>query len=840
MSLIINNWKWRQYGNKEWTACKHNNAITEIFPDLVDAGVIPDPFLDQNEKLVQWVGRTDWEYSAEFDYDNSMNTEHKYLVFEGLDTYASVSLNGSKILESSNMFHMHRVDVKDHLVQGKNLLKILFLSAQRESKAEEARHEQLKVYMGDTCRLYSRKAQYHFGWDWGPCLITCGPWRPVRLETYNSKVHDVYVQTTVDKDLQATLDIQFTVSTVAATISEVRLYSPSGELISSDLVDIPANSLETKFSVKNHLKNPELWFPRGYGEQKFYKVEVSLKDGSATDSFTRKVGLRRAELVQEPLIDQPGTSFYFRVNNIPIYISGSNWIPGHSYLTRLTEDDYRDWIQLAVKGNQNMLRAWAGGVFEDNKFYEICDEKGVLVWQDFLFGCGQYPYYKELANSIRKECEDQVRRLRNFPSVVIYAGNNEDYQVAESYNLEWDPKDNSGNWENTTFPARIYYERLLPEIVDNLSPGTVYHPGSPWGGNGTTDQTIGDMHQWNVWHGTQEKYQNWGKLFGRFVSEFGMEALPSLSTWKKTITNPDQLYPQSASMDIHNKAEGFERRLALYVMENLRVDAMDLESWIYATQLMQSECLAYAYRSWRRNWKGNGREYTSGALVWQLNDCWPVTSWAVCDFYKQPKLAYYAIKRESMPISLGIERNSEMVKESFGEEYVTWLQDYLYDVDIWGVNVTLQEKSYGMEVRVYHVESGALVRTLERKKVVLAPNQATELVGKISVTQSVAIQAILFDEKDNVIYRASDWPQPLKTLSFPQRNVHMAISEDRISLSAQRPVKGVELIYNGSKIIEFEDNGFDLFPDDEYVVKAAGVSSGDDIKVRYYGSDIFS
>ncbi|KRZ98589.1 uncharacterized protein AC631_05655, partial [Debaryomyces fabryi] len=294
-----------------------------------------------------------------------------------------------------------------------------------------------------------------------------------------------------------------------------------------------------------------------------------------------------------------------------------------------------------------MVRVWAGGIYESDFFYETCDRLGIMVWQDFMFACGQYPGYPEFIENIKFEAIDQIKRLRNHCSIALYAGNNEDYQVAEQFNLEWDRNDVSGDYSKTNFPARTIYENVLPKLVGEYSVDVPYHPGSPWGGNGTADETTGDVHQWNVWHGNQEKYQDWYRLGGRFVSEFGMEALPNRKTYEACITDPTELYPQSETVDHHNKADGFERRLALYVIENIKVKGLDLDSWIYATQLMQLECLGYAYRCWRRQWKGDGQRYAGGAIVWQINDCWPVASWAICDFYKRPKLAYYSVKRES-------------------------------------------------------------------------------------------------------------------------------------------------------------------------------------------------
>ncbi len=259
------------------------------------------------------------------------------------------------------------------------------------------------------------------------------------------------------------------------------------------------------------------------------------------------------------------------------------------------------------------------GIYEADIFYDICDELGLLVWQDFMFGCGQYPAHASLVESIKVEVEQTVQRLRNHPSIVIFAGNNEDYQIAESENLQLDYLDTTSDYLETNFPARHLYERVLPAIVHAQS-DIFYHPGSPFGGVDSKDPTVGDIHQWNVWHGTQEPWANWDKLGGRFISEFGMEGYPDIRTvdyWLDGDTS--QRFPQSRVVCSHNKADGFERRLELYLMENFR-HAFDMESYVYYTQAMQAETLAAAYRLWRRDWRGKGKEYTAGALVWQVSE----------------------------------------------------------------------------------------------------------------------------------------------------------------------------------------------------------------------------
>lgn len=826
------NWSYKQSSrdSAKWKPCLTTTNGNQIHTDLLNNDEIPDPFIDTNEREVQWVGEEDWEYRTEFKGGIGKKQE---LVFEGLDTFATIYLNDQQILTTDNMFRTYKVDVTDHL-QELNELRIVFKSALKQSRALEEKHGKFTCFNGETSRVHARKAQYHYGWDWGPLLLTCGPWKPVKLVTYSvAKINDFYVKPSVDKKLQANLSFEVEVESISADCQLlIEIFSPSGKLIQTISGSASKSKTYTFDLIK--LEDPELWYPKGYGKQSLYKFVAKLQQLNQTfDSVELEVGIRRARLVQEPVKGQDGSSFYFEVNNIPIFCNGSNWIPSHSFSCSLTEADYIDLIRLADEGNQNMIRVWGGGFYENDILYKQCDRLGILVWQDFMFGCAIYPGNKEFIDNVTNEVVDQLKRLRNYCSIVFYVGNNEDYQVAEDLY-----KKNTFNDEE--FPAKKLYEHILPDMVSKLTCGVGYQFGSPISpskGVPTTDTAEGDIHQWNVWHGTQEKYQNWGKLVGRFVSEFGMLAFPDIKTLKKCITDEKQLYPQLETMDHHNKSTGFERRLALYVMENFLVSSMALPDWIYITQLMQSDCLAYAYRNWKREWGSTNERKCGGALVWQINDCWPVTSWAIIDFYHRPKLAYYAIKRECQPLVLGIYR-TETRRRQPGEpdlEKQAPLHDYApreYTIDVWGVNSTLQEFSGTLEVEIYHCESGELVSKLPKSEIILNPNQTTELITKTKIdSNKLVVHAKLVDSTGKLIANTSDWPQPLKYISWPKdTKVDVSIPENgTIKLSTNHPVKGVALNIEGDYFLH--DNSIDLLPNSDRYIKADNLKVDDVAKI---------
>lgn len=332
------------------------------------------------------------------------------------------------------------------------------------------------------------------GWDWGPRLLTCGPWRPISLETYISRIDDLYFTTDVHESLtSAEVVLKAETEGQASAVRFSILFNE--KTVMTEVVMV----VDGCATATLRIQNPELWYPAGYGLQPLYTLTATLLHGDdERDVIQKRFGVRRAEVIQRDLQDEPGKTFFLQINNIPLFCGGSNWIPADSFTPRLNEQKYRDWMKLLIDGNQIMLRIWGGGIYEDQALYDACDEMGILVWQDFLFACGNYPAFPKFLELVRKEAIANVKRLRHHPSIVVWAGNNEDYQYAESEGLCYDPEDQDPlNWFRGQFPARYIYEKLLPEVVDDLTPGTYYHPGSPWGGVNTRDPTIGDIHQWN-------------------------------------------------------------------------------------------------------------------------------------------------------------------------------------------------------------------------------------------------------------------------------------------------------------------------------------------------------
>lgn len=420
------------------------------------------------------------------------------LTFEGLDTFAEVRLNDQTILRSENMFLSHEVDITAMAKpEGTHTLDILFDSALLRGRHLEKIHSEHRfiAHNGETGRLAVRKAQYHWGWDWGPVLMTAGPWRPVHLDICFARILDSWLQADVAADLK-TVNLSAFVHVDGSADCTVDL-----SLILSGKTVLTKNAITVEDGVARSdftLQDPALWYPRGYGHQPRYEFVTTLVGhGQTLDTLSKKTAFRKAELVK--MQDNIGETFFFRFNDIDIFCGGSCWIPADSFLPAVTEHRYRQWLELIANANQVMVRVWGGGIYEEDCFYDICDELGLLVWQDFMFGCGSYPVWPELLASIREEAICNVRRLRHHPSIVVWAGNNEDYQIQEEYDLDYDPEDTKpDSWLKSTFPARYMYEYLLPDVLASEAPSMAYWPGSPFsGGKQSSDLTVGDIHQWN-------------------------------------------------------------------------------------------------------------------------------------------------------------------------------------------------------------------------------------------------------------------------------------------------------------------------------------------------------
>lgn len=612
--------------------------------DLVRHGVIADPFERLNELGCQWVDEVDWSYRTTFEYVPG-TASRKVLRFTGLDTVCSIRLNGELVAEHDNMFVPLEVDVGTRLLPGTNQLVVEFQSATRTGLARRARYlaeeglDPALLRFDD--RAFVRKAQYMFGWDWGPRLVSAGIWGNVELLECDGRLLDVHALQKHAPD--GSVELRF--------ISEIE---GSGEAIHFvEGSDAPLADGEVL-----RLQDPELWWPAGFGEQTLYRVTSLLvpkgerpkteRDAPALDRRCTRIGLRRIRLLRET--DDLGQSFEFEVNGRRLWAVGANWIPDSSFPAELTRERIHAQLARARDMNMNMLRVWGGGLYESEDFYDGCDELGILVWQDFPYACSYHPDDEPAREIARSEAKVAIKRLRNRASLALWCGNNENLTMFES------------KWADAKrHPPRYYgeliYEGVLPEVLAELDPERPYIPTSPWGGSESNGDGTGDQHYWDVWHGRGDwKFYEDSK--GRFASEFGFASAPGHAAWRRIApqaVDPLALDVRDPAARWHDKtAKGYETFVG-YV-ELHYPPAANLEEWVYRSQLNQRDALRHGIEHYRRS------VFCKGSLIWQLNDCWPVQSWAVIDSEFRYKAAAYELRRLYAPALASIERVGSEVR----------------------------------------------------------------------------------------------------------------------------------------------------------------------------------
>jgi beta-mannosidase len=756
---------------------------------LLAAGRIPDPFYGRNEVDVRWVAERSWAWRLAFDVAGEL-APHEELVFEGLDTYCTVWLNGAQLLVSDNMFVPRRVDVRGLLQPGRNELLIRFDPALARAREVEALHGKRQLWNGDSARLHARKAQYHFGWDWGPELICSGPWRPVRRHSWTGRIADLQCRSVVDVAARrATLQLTAQLEGAGRQLA-FELLDPEGVCVAAQTV--PAGAARATLEVAD----ARLWWPRGLGGQPLYTLVARLLDGERVlAEDRRRIGLRTLRLLQAPVDGEAGSSFHFEVNGQELFAGGANWIPNDSLLERITPARYRERVAQAAAANMNMLRVWGGGIYEHEAFYEACDELGLLVWQDFMFACGLYPANEAFLASVRAEAESQVKRLRHHACLALWCGNNEDYMLAESAGVPLE-----------SFEARAIYEGLLPEVCEALDPGRAYWPGSPFtpGGGKSSDATVGDRHSWEVWHQQMLPYQRYGDVQARFVSEFGMQSHPSLALFESVLPGHER-FPESRTVQWHNKAGSAagpdgHRRLAVYLADNLRVGPT-LAEHVYATQFVQAEAMRVAYQDFRRRWQRPGARAVSGALVWQLNDCWPVTSWALIDAAGTVKPAWHAVRRALAPLAVAVRLEAGRARAAV-------------------MNGGVAAATVALELRVFALD-GRLLAETQATQAAAASSSTEATLALPDLDQPVVAELRALDPRDGrEIARDCAWTEPFKFYGLG--GARIAIARDGASalrLSSDRPVKGLWLQGDG---LSLADNFIDLVPGAPRRVEVAG------------------
>ncbi len=623
----------RRAGQEDWIA---GNVPGSVFNDLLNAGRIADPFYRDNEDEAKIIASYDYEYEREFHAEPSLLAHGKVLLrCDGLDTFTEIRMNGAVVAKTDNMHRTYEFDIKEKLKAGVNRINITVFSP-LEFMDKKFKEQPLCNGSGSIDgNAYIRKAHCMFGWDWGPQIPDCGIWRDISIRGFDSaRLDDVYV-TQVHEDGKVALDIKVRLEKwdPAALSLEAIITAPDGTVL-QEMAEV--SGFENHMVV--HIPHPDLWWPNGFGRQPLYKVEVKLKrSGELLETKEFKIGLRKLRVKREK--DQWGETFEFEVNGYSIFAMGADYIPEDNLLSRCSREKTERLIKDCVEANFNSIRVWGGGIYPEDYFYDLCDSYGLLVWQDFMFACAVYEMTPEFTDSIRHEAIDNVKRLRHHASLGLWCGNNE---------MEWGWLD----WDFYKTPKlRTDYikqfEILLPSVVAEYDPNTLYWPSSPSSGGSfdrPNDDNMGDVHYWEVWH-SLKPFTEYRKHFFRFCSEFGFQSFPCLKT-VESFTLPEDRNVFSRIMEQHQKNGDANGRILFYLADNLKYPK-DFDSLLFASQILQAEAIRYGVEHWRRN-----RGRCMGAIYWQLNDCWPVASWASIDSFGRWKALHYSAKRFFAPVLL--------------------------------------------------------------------------------------------------------------------------------------------------------------------------------------------
>ena len=791
-------WKFSEEGTGKWYPAKVPGTV---HTDLLENKLIPDPYRGINEKDLQWIGEKNWTYETEFTADKEiLKRKNIELDFKGLDTYADVYLNDVKILPADNYFREWKTDCTGIIKAGQNKLTVKFENVFDKNlpKYTNAPYRLQSFDNNDQSpvkiNMYSRKPGFHFGWDWGPRLITCGIFRPVYIIAWDAvKLNDVQIiHEEVSKEK---VKIKSVLEILSDDNQEARINaSVDGKGFANSITSLKKglNKIELNFEMKE----PKLWWTNRLGEQYLYnfKYQVVTKP-DRSDEKKYRVGIRSLEVVRAK--DQDGTSFYFRLNGRPVFAKGANYIPQDNFQNRVTPERYRHMIKSAAEANMNILRVWGGGIYEDDMFYDLCDEYGILVWQEFGFACGMYPSDEKYLDNVRGEVIDNVKRIRNHASLALYCGNNEN----EISWFQWGWKQIYSSEIQDQYEAgykKLFYQ-VIPDVLKEVDNTRYYHYSSPSGaGFGDFSYKNGDAHYWGVWHG-KEPFETYSNNIARYMSEYGFQSYPEISTIRKFAAEGDLLL-HSEVMLSHQRCMADERRDKEYgnrliqtYLEKQFKQPKDFESYVYVSQVLQAEGVKTAIEAHRKN-----MPFCMGTMYWQIDDCWPVASWSSIDYYGNWKALHYTAKKEYAPVIV----IHELINDSLIVSIVSDEPEDLHAVlkirvlDFHGKEIFVRS----VPVNVAPEMSGCYLRLAKK-----------DLTGDFNIDQLVVTSELI--KGNESLARNEFYFKEPKDLALEKPVIKLKSSRNAegytIELKSDRLVKSTYLFVQDGF---FTDNYFDLVP----------------------------
>jgi beta-mannosidase len=750
-----------------------------VHTDLLAAGLIPDPFLGLGETEVAWVGRREWTYERDLPSGESGH-EQTDLVFDGLDTVAEILLDGRPLGRVRNMHRSYRFDVTG--LSGR--LAVRFASAYAEAEA-------VRGAVGERPAAYTEPYQYvrkmacSFGWDWGPTLVTAGIWRPVRLERWSTaRIARVRPLVTVEQG-RGVVELH-------VEVERTRVEAPLILQARLDGLTARAEVHGTHGTVRLEVAGPRLWWPRGYGEQELYDVELTLLHKAAPlDAWRRRIGFRTVGL--DTSSDAHGSGFALVVNGERLFARGVNWIPDDVFVSRVTRERYRERLGQAAAAGVDLVRVWGGGIYESEDFYDACDELGLLVWQDFPFACAAYPEEQPLRGEVEAEARENVVRLMPHPSLVLWNGNNENLWGFRDW--DWERRLAGDSW------GEGYYLGVLPRVVAELDPTRPYTAGSPWSGSWRhhpNDPAHGTHHSWEVWN--RADYADYRTEVPRFVAEFGWQAPPAYATLRRALPG-EELAADSPGMLHHQKADDGNGKLRRGLERHFVFPEGDFDRWHYLTQVNQARAIAAGIEHWRSHWP-----VCAGTVVWQLNDCWPVTSWAAIDGDGRFKPLYHELRRlyADRLLSLQVRDGAlvlAVVNQAAGE---------------WAGEVRLRRMSV----------DGAVLG--EARVGFTAARRAVALVGVRQELEPVGAKEFLVADADADGLRALYFPVPDRDVPYPRPEFEVSVAPGTVTVRAHSLVRDLLLQADRLDPEARADRGLvTLLPGEEVTIGVSGWETPD-------------
>ncbi len=788
----------------------------DVHRALVAAGELPEPFDGMNVEKCQWVEEKEWWYRLAFECPPEPDGEAE-LAFGGLDTYATVWLNGEEVGRAANMFISHRFGVTDQLRRGQtNVIAVRFDPTTAVAEQRRADHLWSAFY---SHRPWVRKAQMNFGWDWGPRLVTVGIWRDVSLcKKPSPRLCSPYVRCHAISEEGAVVVVGAEVEGDVSGDARLHVRLDEGERSFEGSAEVVGGSAETRLVVPD----PRLWWPHTHGEPALCDVRFTLRQGeSVADEATVRTGLRTVEVVQAPDPDGAGNGFTVHVNGLPVFCKGADWIPVDSFIGAAPPERYRRLVEMARDANMNMLRIWGGGVYEHDAFYQACDELGVMVWQDFMFSCAAYPDDDEgFRETVEVEADSVVRRLRNRPCIALWCGNNENDWIDDMQHAT-DP--------GAPFYGRRIYHEILPSACARLDPTRLYWPSSPYGGNDHNSELEGDRHNWKVWAGLPAPRRFGQQLRGgtkpedvsfrhyaddtcRFCSEFGIHGSPVLRTLSRHI--PAEELDYDSEQFLYRIKDPDKTRKVRMMAAHIG-EPSGLDDYVLKSMLVQAEGLRFGIEHYRRS-----MFHCSGALFWQLHDCWPGISWSCIDYYLNPKASYYTVKRAMAPVIISPHLTDGEVR-------------------LYGVNDALESRSF--EVLVHQVELDGGIRRTRSIQADLAPNSSTLIgswgLGELGMEEGGEPEALVFTapEADGVPANVL-FPVELKDVRFRPASIGVEWrakegGEYEVALSSDVLAYFVHLVFPVDGV-EASDNYVHLLPGEPTVLQVSSPEPFDPGAVR--------